>query len=82
MQIETTTMPYRGRSITWHGQAFHFERMQPTQAAGDLAIWAVSRGGEFIGTMPCAPEVTTEEFEVRGLWWLGELLGPPIDPTV
>lgn len=56
--------------------------MQPAEAAGDLAVWAVSRGGEFIGTMPCSPEVTTKEFEVRGLSWLGELLGPPVDPTV
>jgi hypothetical protein len=72
-------MTYRGRSITWHGQAFHFERMQPKESTGDPSMWAVSRGGEFIGTMPCSPEVTTKEFEVRGLCWLGELLGPPVD---
>jgi hypothetical protein len=86
MQVETTPMPYRGRSITWQGRAFHFERMQPIEAGGDVVMWAVSRGGEFrgefIGTMPCSPEVTTKEFEVRGLRWLGELLGPPVDPTV
>jgi hypothetical protein len=35
----------------------------------------VSRGGEFIGTMPCSPEVTTKDFDVRGLHWLAELLG-------
>lgn len=73
-------MRYRGRSITWQGQAFHFERMQATEA-GEVVTWAVSHGGEFIGTMPCSPEVTTKEFEARSLCWLGELLGPPVDPT-
>ena len=82
MQVETTPMRYRGRSITWQGQAFHFQCMQPTEAGSDPVLWAVSRGGEFIGTMPCSPQVTTNEFDVRGLSWLGELLGPPVDPTV
>lgn len=54
--------------------------MQATEA-GEVVTWAVSHGGEFIGTMPCSPEVTTKEFEARSLCWLGELLGPPVDPT-
>jgi hypothetical protein len=37
--------------------------------------WAVARAGEFIGTMPCAVNITTGEFEVRGIRWLSELLG-------
>jgi hypothetical protein len=35
----------------------------------------VSRGGEFIGTMPCSPEVTTQDFDVRWLHWLADLFG-------
>jgi hypothetical protein len=38
-------------------------------------LWAVLRGTEFIGTMECSTEVTTKDFEVRGLRWLSELLG-------
>jgi hypothetical protein len=41
----------------------------------ETPLWAVSRSGEFIGTMACPPEVTTKDFDVRGLRWLGELLG-------
>jgi hypothetical protein len=41
----------------------------------DTSLWAVSRGGEFIGTMPCPPEVTTKDFDIRGMHWLAELLG-------
>jgi hypothetical protein len=68
-------MRHRSLSITWHGQAFHFERLNPRVSSKETALWAVSRRGEFIGTMPCSPEVTTKDFEVRGLRWLRELLG-------
>ncbi|MGH7516889.1 MAG: hypothetical protein ACREOC_05400 [Gemmatimonadales bacterium] len=37
-------------------------------------MWAVSRHGEFIGTMPSAPEETTKEFELRSIRWLADLL--------
>jgi hypothetical protein len=67
-------MRYRTRSITWHGQPFHFERLQPKTSSSDTPLWAVSRSGEFIGIMPCPPEVTTKDFDVQGLRWLGELL--------
>ncbi len=39
------------------------------------ALWAVSRHGEFIGTMPSADGETTNEFEVRCVGWLATLLG-------
>ena len=50
---------------------------RPTDVAaeGGTGEWAVARAGEFIGTMPCAANVTTGEFEVRCLRWLSELLG-------
>jgi hypothetical protein len=68
-------MHHLSRSITWQDEAFHFERLQPRASASDTPLWAVSRGGEFIGTMSCSPEVTTRDFDVRCLRWLSELLG-------
>jgi hypothetical protein len=62
------------RSLTWHGQAFRFQYL-PSDLSLETPLWAVSRSGEFIGTMTCPPEVTTKDFDVRGLRWLGELLG-------
>lgn len=38
------------------------------------STWAVSRPGEFIGTMHCPPEITTREFDIHGTQWLAELL--------
>jgi hypothetical protein len=72
-------MRHRTRNITWHGQAFHFERLHPKTSSSESPLWAVSRAGEFIGTMLCSPEVTTKEFEVRGQRWLRELLGSSTD---
>jgi hypothetical protein len=63
------------RSLTWRGQPFRFQRL-PHDAHGD-ALWAVSRLGEFIGTMVCSSAVTTKDFDVRGTHWLAELLGTP-----
>jgi hypothetical protein len=40
-----------------------------------IGEWAVARAGQFIGTMPCAVNITTGEFDVRGIRWLSELLG-------
>ena len=64
----------RSRSLTWHGQAFRFQYLRD-DLSPELPLWAVSRSGEFIGTMACSPEVTTKDFDARGLRWLGELLG-------
>jgi hypothetical protein len=68
-------MQQRSRSIIWRGQAFHFQCLRPEPSSGDTPVWAVSRSGEFIGTMACAAGVTTKDFDARGLRWLGELLG-------
>jgi hypothetical protein len=71
-------MRARSRSLIWRGQTFRFQYLSATPVPmSDSALWAVSRGGEFIGTMPCSPEVTTKDFDVRGLSWLAELLGSP-----
>jgi len=73
-------MRHLQRSVTWQGQAFQFQRLQsdPSKNASplnDSPLWAVYRRGEFIGTMRCSGEVTTKDFDVRSLRWLGELLG-------
>ena len=60
------------RSLTWHGQPFRFEHLF-SESHGD-ALWAVSRRGEFIGTMACSSQVTTKDFDA-GIRWLAELLG-------
>jgi hypothetical protein len=75
------TMRQRSRSLTWRGQAFHFRCLEPHPSSRDIPVWAVSRSGEFIGTMPCSHEVTTKDFDVRGLRWLGELLGDSTSVT-
>jgi hypothetical protein len=88
-------MRHLQRSVTWQGQAFQFQRLQsdPSKNApplNDSPLWAVYRRGEFIGTMRCSGEVTTQDFDVRSLRWLGELLGgsggakplPPARPTL
>jgi hypothetical protein len=67
-------MRYRTRSVTWHGEAFQFQQL-PSEPTGDPPLWAVRRHGEFIGTMPCSSQVTTKDFDLRCLRWLGELLG-------
>jgi hypothetical protein len=72
-------MRHHTQSITWHGQAFHFELLNPKASSKEPPLWAVSRRGEFIGTMPCSLEVTTKDFEVRSLRWLRELLGASMD---
>jgi hypothetical protein len=69
-------MRARSRSLTWRGQTFRFQYLSSSPVPKtESALWAVSRGGEFIGTMPCSPEVTTKDFDVRGVHWLAELLG-------
>jgi hypothetical protein len=70
-------MRHKTRSIAWHGQEFHFERLEwGARAERQTAEWAVWRRGEFIGTMPFVTEETTKEFDLRCARWLGELLAP------
>jgi hypothetical protein len=68
-------MHARTRSLIWHDQAFRFQYLPAPDRDSETSLWAVSRKGEFIGMMACSPEVTTRDFDLRGLQWLGELLG-------
>jgi hypothetical protein len=65
-------MRYSSRTIPWQGEIFHFERL-PRDATGDF-VWAVTRRGEFIGTMPAVANETTRDFDVRSIGWVAELL--------
>lgn len=67
-------MRFRTRSITWHGEAFQFQQL-PAERTAEPMQWAVRRHGEFIGTMPCSPQLTTKDFDLRCEGWLRELLG-------
>jgi hypothetical protein len=61
--------------VVWRGGQFRFERLKNGQdSAARSPLWAVSRHGEFIRTMPYAEE-TTNEFDVRSIRWLADLLG-------
>jgi len=65
-------MRHKTRTIPWRGELFHFERLA-TDPAGDF-VWAVTRRGAFIGTMPAVANETTKDFDVRSIGWVAELL--------
>jgi hypothetical protein len=71
-------MRYQARSLTWHGQAFRFEWIKHRNRRKPDCAWAVSRRGEFIGTMSCSPEITTREFDLRCHEWLVDLFTSPL----
>jgi hypothetical protein len=70
----------RPRLITWRGHCFAFE---PLTVHGPVLpdaapVYAVMRGGEFIGTMRGDPHESPEELEARCVRWLMDLLGEQI----
>jgi hypothetical protein len=63
------------RTVKWRNEEFRFENLVGKGAWDDASpVWAVSRHGEFIGTMPRASEETTKEFELRSMCWLADLI--------
>ena len=63
-------------SVQWHGLVYIAEPLKTRTRVSSLPpLWAVSRGGEFIGTLPRRDDETTKEFEVRCTRWLADLLG-------
>jgi len=62
--------------VEWHGVLYTADRLRTMTRVSSLPpLWAVSRGGEFIGTLPYREQETTKEFEVRCAKWLADLLG-------
>jgi hypothetical protein len=63
--------------VEWHGVRYTAEPLRTLTRVSSLPpVWAVSRGREFIGTLPLYQEETTKEFEIRCRSWLRDLLGP------
>ncbi len=65
--------------MEWHGERYTIEPLKSNCRVTYLPpVWAVSRRGEFIGTLPYRAE-TTKEFEIGALagceisWELGDL---------
>jgi hypothetical protein len=57
-----------------HGERYTLELLKSlSPVTSSPPVWAVSRRGEFIGTLPCHPEETTKEFEIRCIAWLRDL---------
>lgn len=66
------------RFVEWHGERYTAEPLKSMYRVTSLPpVWAVKRGVEFIGTLPCRSDETPEEFEVRCIAWLRDLYGVP-----
>ena len=64
--------------VEWYGVRYTADPLKTLTRVSSLPpVWAVSRGREFIGTLPIRQEETTKEFEVRCASWLRDLLGSP-----
>jgi hypothetical protein len=69
-------MEQEARVVIWRGEEFRFEPLRdPSAAGGSPPVWAVSRRGEFIGTMPYLAEETLTALHERSVEWLDDLLG-------
>ena len=63
--------------VEWHSERFTAEPLKSTYRFTSLPpVWAVRRGGEFIGTLPYREEETAKEFETRCIAWLCDLYEP------
>ena len=61
--------------VEWHGEYYTVETLKSLpRVTSQSPIWAVSRRGDFIGTLAYLQDETTKEFEVRCLSWLQDLL--------
>ena len=62
------------RFVEWQGERYNAQPLKSLTRVTPLPpLWAVSRGREFIGTMPSRSDETTEAFEIRCLAWLRAL---------
>jgi hypothetical protein len=60
--------------VEWHGERYTVEPLKRMYRVTSLPpVWAVFRGSEFTGTLPCRQEETTKEFEIRCIAWLRDL---------
>jgi hypothetical protein len=62
--------------VEWYGERYTVELLRSFSPVTMLSpVWAVSRRGEFVGTLPYKADETTELLENRCLRWLQDLLG-------
>jgi hypothetical protein len=62
--------------VEWHGERYTVEPLKSRSRVTSLSpIWAVSRRGEFIGTLAYNPDESAEELKARCICWLRDLLG-------
>jgi hypothetical protein len=62
--------------VEWQGRYYTAEPLKSQYRVTTLPpVWALSRGGEFIGTMPYRPRESLKEFQIRYLSWLRDLHG-------
>ena len=69
-------------TFTWQGRAFWFERLGRLAVHDRIDQWAVSRGGEFVGTMLCAVGIRARDFEDCCDGWLNDLFGQQAEALV
>jgi hypothetical protein len=63
------------RLVEWHGERYSVEPLKSRSRVTSLSpIWAVSRRGEFIGTLAYKPDETPEALKARCIKWLRDLL--------
>lgn len=75
-------MPVRNRTTHWRGRSYVFQRLLSANPGGITEEWAVSRGGEFIGVLQCAADLSDRDFDLRCLQWLTELLDRHAGPSL
>jgi hypothetical protein len=64
--------------VEWHGEHYTVEPLKSISRVTSLSpIWAVYRGGEFIGTLPYRQDEPVSELKARCTGWLEDLLEPP-----
>ena len=63
--------------VEWHGERYAVEPLTGPSPLTQLSpeVWAVSRRGQFIGTVPREPQETEEEFKHRCAMWMADLIG-------
>jgi hypothetical protein len=61
--------------VEWQGERYTVEPLKSRSRVTSMSpIWAVSRRGEFIGTLAYKPDETPEDLKARCIKWLRDLL--------
>jgi hypothetical protein len=69
-------MSHAAHSLIWRGTPYRVQRLRGSLQVPGVEEWAVSRSGEFIGTMSAPAHLTPRELAAHCFLWLDELLTP------